>query len=357
MLTGNPPYDGENVMEVLHKKANSAPPSLRKERPDLPEGVIELVERAMARSPSARPQSMGALGAELRALSVSLGGETPPPQVLANPRRRESPDNPILAGSVAGGRSNSWLGLPRRTFTWGASLGLVLVAIVIVRASRMREAIGSAPLPGVQAQRSTDSPGEPMSGTAGTDPALIQGQTTVLAQVPVGTGVLAPPAPPFMGPVEPPRQERPEASEPAPRRVSGMRGPHGSGGAGGGGPTAASERRKILEEARSLLRAQRFDEARVAFGRLLEKKPAPPAALLGLAQVAFQEHNYPEATKRAQESVKAGVGVEGFVLLGDALYRRNQYAEARKAYLEALKLNPDQKAARNMLTVVERQLQ
>jgi serine/threonine protein kinase len=351
MLTGNPPYDGENVMEVLHKKANSAPPSLRKERPDLPEGVIELVERAMARSPSARPQSMGALGAELRALSISLGGETPPPQVLANPRRRESPDGPILAGSVAGGRSNSWLGLPRRTFTWGASLGLVLVAIVIVRASRMREAIGSAPPPGLQAQRSTDSPADPTSGASGA-----QGQPTVLAPLPVGSGVLAPPV--VFGPVEAPRQERLETAEPAVRRVSGMRAPHGGGSGGsGGGISAASERRKVLEEARSLLRAQRFDEARVAFGRLLEKKSAPPAALLGLAQVAFQEHNYPEATKRAQESVKAGVGVEGYVLLGDALYRRNQYAEARKAYLEALKLNPDQKAARNMLTVVERQLQ
>jgi tetratricopeptide (TPR) repeat protein len=168
--------------------------------------------------------------------------------------------------------------------------------------------------------------------------------------------VLAPPV--VFGPVEAPRQERLETAEPAVRRVSGMRAPHGGGSGGsGGGISAASERRKVLEEARSLLRAQRFDEARVAFGRLLEKKSAPPAALLGLAQVAFQEHNYPEATKRAQESVKAGVGVEGYVLLGDALYRRNQYAEARKAYLEALKLNPDQKAARNMLTVVERQLQ
>src|SRR6185295_16879005 len=94
MLTGNPPYDGENVMEVLHKKANSAPPPLRKERPDLPDGVIELVERAMARSPSARPQTMGALGAELRALSLSLGSETPPPQVVLSSRRRESPDGP-----------------------------------------------------------------------------------------------------------------------------------------------------------------------------------------------------------------------------------------------------------------------
>jgi serine/threonine protein kinase len=337
MLTGNPPYDGDNVMEVLHKKANSAPAPLRKERPDLPEGVVDLVERAMARSPSARPQSMGALAAELRGLGVALGGETPPPQVLLSPRRRESPDGPLLAGAVAGGRSVSWLGLPRQTFTWGATLGLVLVAIVIVRASRLRPAIGGPP-PGVEAQHGEAPASSSVAPTA--EAAVDQ----LHAAAPV-----VPPPPPVYGPVEPPRQERSD-SEPV-RRVLGMRAPRTTA------VSAASERRKVLEEARSLLRAQRFDEARVAFGRLLEKRPAPPAALLGLAQVAFQEHNYPEATKRAQESVKAGVGVEGYVLLGDALYRRNQFAEARKAYLEALKLNPDQKAARNMLTVVERQLQ
>ena len=35
MLTGTAPYDGDNVMEVLHKKANQAPAPLRSLRPDL----------------------------------------------------------------------------------------------------------------------------------------------------------------------------------------------------------------------------------------------------------------------------------------------------------------------------------
>ena len=62
MLTGTAPYDGDNVMEVLHKKANQAPAPLRSLRPDLSPQVEELVDRAMARSPAQRPQSMGDAG-------------------------------------------------------------------------------------------------------------------------------------------------------------------------------------------------------------------------------------------------------------------------------------------------------
>jgi cytochrome c-type biogenesis protein CcmH/NrfG len=119
---------------------------------------------------------------------------------------------------------------------------------------------------------------------------------------------------------------------------------------------SAAERRRLLEEAWSLLRAQRFDEARGAFSRLVERKPPPAGALLGLAQVAFQEHNYAEASKRAREGVRAGAGVEAYVVLGDAHFRLQQYAEARKAYAEALRLEPEHEAARRAMVIVERQL-
>jgi serine/threonine protein kinase len=52
MLCGSPPYEGDNVMEVLHKKANEAPQLLAELRPNLPAAVVSLVERAMARSPT-----------------------------------------------------------------------------------------------------------------------------------------------------------------------------------------------------------------------------------------------------------------------------------------------------------------
>src|SRR5690606_3933758 len=64
-LTGVPPYEGENFMEVLTKKATVDPVNPRELRPELPEAVAELVVRAMARDPDERPPTMEAFEYEL----------------------------------------------------------------------------------------------------------------------------------------------------------------------------------------------------------------------------------------------------------------------------------------------------
>ena len=85
MLSGTPPYEGDNVMEVLHKKANEPPQSLAELRPDLPPAVVALVERAMARSPDARPQSMADLAYEIHTIETALV-MTPPPVLVPHTR-------------------------------------------------------------------------------------------------------------------------------------------------------------------------------------------------------------------------------------------------------------------------------
>jgi serine/threonine protein kinase len=70
MLTGAPPYDGDNFMEILTKKAtvDPAPPSAL--RPEIPPMVEQLVTSAMARDPEKRPPSMEAFEYEVtKALS------------------------------------------------------------------------------------------------------------------------------------------------------------------------------------------------------------------------------------------------------------------------------------------------
>jgi hypothetical protein len=57
-LTGVAPYEGDNFMEVLTKKAMAEPTPVREIRPEVPEAVAELVLRAMARRPEDRPASM-----------------------------------------------------------------------------------------------------------------------------------------------------------------------------------------------------------------------------------------------------------------------------------------------------------
>jgi serine/threonine protein kinase/TolA-binding protein len=65
MVTGIPPYSGDNFMEILTKKATVDPRPPILERPELPAQVSELVMAAMARSPDDRPQTMEALEYEL----------------------------------------------------------------------------------------------------------------------------------------------------------------------------------------------------------------------------------------------------------------------------------------------------
>jgi eukaryotic-like serine/threonine-protein kinase len=65
MLTGEPPYSGDNFMEILTKKATLDPVPPNQLRPELPEPVSRLVLSAMARNPDLRPPSMDAFEYEL----------------------------------------------------------------------------------------------------------------------------------------------------------------------------------------------------------------------------------------------------------------------------------------------------
>jgi serine/threonine protein kinase len=329
MLTGKPPYDGDNVMEVLHKKANESPAPLRSLRPDITDPVEELVERAMARSPAVRPQSMAELASQMRALKESLSAELPAP--VSRPAGRR--DSPILTGSVAVGPAVSMLGLSRRAIAVSAGSLILLTGLVVVRAT-------------VRGRSVRVPSGSVSTAAAATRPAPPPQKTVPPSQpappIPPAPAVAVPYGPvdlPRMGPEPPPAPHR-RAGRTSSRRV-----------------TAAAERRKQLEEGWQLYRAQRFDDAGATFLRLTQKPGTPASAFLGLGKVAFQNHEYGEAATRARQAVKAGEGIEAHVLLGDAHYRLQQYREARKAYRGALQIDPNNEAAQRMLKVVERQLQ
>ncbi|HET8624685.1 MAG TPA: protein kinase [Gemmatimonadales bacterium] len=66
-LTGRPPFDGDNVREVLVRRLVEEPPSPRRMRPEVPPGFDRVVRRAMARQRDARYQTAGELAAALRA--------------------------------------------------------------------------------------------------------------------------------------------------------------------------------------------------------------------------------------------------------------------------------------------------
>src|SRR5262245_3437632 len=73
MVTGIPPYTGDNFMEILTKKATVDPPAPSSIRPELPAPVSDLVMAAMARNPGERPQTMETLEYELNKCLAGRG--------------------------------------------------------------------------------------------------------------------------------------------------------------------------------------------------------------------------------------------------------------------------------------------
>jgi hypothetical protein len=121
MVTGIPPYSGDNFMEILTKKATQDPLPPSVQRFELPSQVSDLVMAAMARSPSDRPQTMEALEYELNKCLAGRGvavaqilGMTTDPHVVAtlNPGLsiRQLDDAAVVARPQT---SSPAIGLPR----------------------------------------------------------------------------------------------------------------------------------------------------------------------------------------------------------------------------------------------------
>jgi len=99
MFTGEPPYEGEDPLDVLRKIVEGAPPDLHFKRPDLSQKTCAIVLRMMARDPEKRYESFAELiGAmeEARKQVVETEQETTavdladlPEETIERPARRD----------------------------------------------------------------------------------------------------------------------------------------------------------------------------------------------------------------------------------------------------------------------------
>ncbi len=78
MLAGRPAYPGVNAIEILMRRLNEPPPSLRDELPHVPPAIEAFVRQAMARDPVGRFQSMAEMEEALRQLPNEIVGEKVP---------------------------------------------------------------------------------------------------------------------------------------------------------------------------------------------------------------------------------------------------------------------------------------
>ena len=76
MVTGLPPFRGRHAVEVLNAVINSAPRPIRDLNPKAPAALQPILDRALAKDPKDRYQTMAALRDELKALMRRLSRET-----------------------------------------------------------------------------------------------------------------------------------------------------------------------------------------------------------------------------------------------------------------------------------------
>jgi eukaryotic-like serine/threonine-protein kinase len=92
LLTGEVPFPGENFVAVAMKHVNEPPPDLVERRPDVPLRLAALVDRALAKDPADRFQSMERVARELRQTLVELGeADTERTFITPSPVLRQSP--------------------------------------------------------------------------------------------------------------------------------------------------------------------------------------------------------------------------------------------------------------------------
>jgi len=85
-LSGRPPFEADNIFELLRSQITATPPLLRLLRPEVPVALESAVARALAKAPADRPASARELGAELAGISTNLPRESfaPPPGLVSD---------------------------------------------------------------------------------------------------------------------------------------------------------------------------------------------------------------------------------------------------------------------------------
>jgi serine/threonine-protein kinase len=344
MLSGNTPFEGENFMEILHKKATTMPAPLSGVRNDVPPQLEAIIMRAMARDPDERPRSMEELDRELQNLAVILfsnfgvaPAEEPmmPPLSMLGALKNAAKPSELVA------RAKSW-DRKKVVAAAGAAFGL-LVAFAIVGVTGGRH----HPTGGTIASASPP-PAAPSAPAVTAPPAAP-------APVPAPPVAVAPTAPP-PAPTPTPaaaddEEEAADTSAPDEAKTETPRSRPAKAAA-----ASPAESRRLLADGERLLRAERFSEARDVFQKVARSKRDRGPALVGLAEISFQEKNYAEAARSAAQAAERGGGVKARVLLGDAHFRLAHYKEAARAYQEALRLDPGNASAKSGLALATKRM-
>jgi serine/threonine protein kinase len=363
MLTATPPCAGDDVLTVLNKKATEDPVPVGKLRPELPVDVQRLIMRALSRKPKDRQPSMTALKDEvMRCLSGIQGAPSPAVPELGQTPREDTRARRSTARLLTL-RARSWM------IAAGVGGFVALMAIVsfVRRSGSSGETATPAHVGGGAAEPIAAA--APSATATPSPPAANRPAEVAPLVVPVET-LRATPAVPPQEPVNLKRAARvveapnngaapvaPALAAPWPA-VSPPVFPRESG-------STAARRASRAERAAPGAKTPTTDGVKATAGASATtpntgatapgaQTTAPAAAIatpaaeaiLARGQAAFDRGNYPEAIRRAKEAMAAGAAVPGHLLVGDAYYHLQRYADALREYEATLALEPSNALAR-----------
>jgi eukaryotic-like serine/threonine-protein kinase len=349
MLSGKAPYEGQNFMEILHKKATTMPAPLLGMRDDIPPELDAIVMRSMAREPDDRQRSMDEFGRELTNLATTL---FPGFGYIAPIESDKVPQVGVLAALRGGAAQASGLFqriavYKRKPVLFGAG-GLLVAFVVYLIASSTIHARHAREVAAAAAAAQQVAQAEATAKAA----AAARAQAAALAQAAAQKAEAEAAA----AQKEAEDTAAAEAENAATAKDEAAEESDGAAKTKASAHAAVADNKHLLEEAQRLFRAQRFAEARTLFEKVTKSKRDRGQALVGLAEISFQEKNYSDVVHSASQAVDRGGGIRARVLLGDAYFRLNQYKDAAKAYDEALKLDPKNVSAKAGLDAASKRM-
>ena len=162
LLAGRPPFDGESILSILNQHVTAQLPDPRDERDDIPDGVVHVLRRLMAKEPKDRYEDADAL---LQDLDEITAGRAPKSDVIdpgrttiAVLRRRTSKSKPGTVRRVSVSLRRRAGPSPLLWVAGGAALFLV-VAVAVAFSGRK----APPPAKAVEARAPEAAPEKPPS--------------------------------------------------------------------------------------------------------------------------------------------------------------------------------------------------
>jgi serine/threonine protein kinase/Flp pilus assembly protein TadD len=353
MLSGQPPHDGTNIMEILTHKATRAPVPLSTLRPDVPKDLERLIMRTLAISPELRPQSMVSMADELARLggivsATNIPAVAPTSATDRLPRTRA----PYVAGAVAlavivGGAAAVVLA------TRGPHSPAPLAQSPAPSSESSRSAAAASPSAEPKAASST-APAPTTIGQAPSAPPTAAQPSSATAQGPASAHSAAPTAALAMAAHH---DDKPAAKLITVNKAVVLKPPVDPMKTAPSPPSPAlaqAEAKKKLKSAREALMNGNLAEAETLYTSVLTAGVERPTALTGLASVAFQQGNFLLAVRQSKRALEAGGGVEAKMVLGNSYFRLGKYDDAIGQYREVLALDHGHREAADNLAAAEK---